>query len=118
MTPPSQTDLAEDRTILASERTFAGWVRTSLGFIAIGIGFHALFNRMQPEWVPRGIASLFLVMAGIVVWLAARRADSVTKRLSPHVVARAGGVNLELIAAAISLAAMALTGAIWLLPFR
>ena len=118
MTAPSQIELAEDRTILASERTFAGWVRTSLGCIAIGVGFHALFNRMQPEWIPRGIASLFLVMAGIIVWLAARRAASVTRRLSPHVVASARGVNLELIAAAISFGAAVLVGAIWFLPFR
>jgi putative membrane protein len=68
-----RTDLAEDRTILASERTFAGWSRTSLGCIAIGIGFHALFNRMQPDWVPRTIASWFLLLAALIVWLAARR---------------------------------------------
>ena len=115
---PSQTDLAEDRTILASERTFAGWVRTSLGCIAIGIGFHALFNQMQPPWVPQAIATGFLLLAAVVAWLAARRAAAVTRRLSPHIVVSARRMNLELIASAVSLGAAALGAAIWLLPIR
>ena len=114
--PHIRTDLAEDRTILANERTFAGWVRTSLGCIAIGVGFHALFNAMEPNWVPRAIASGFLLLAVIIVWLAALRAARVMRRLSPHVVGSARKMNLELIAAAISAGAIGLTAAVWLLP--
>jgi putative membrane protein len=113
---PSRTDLAEDRTILANERTFAGWIRTSLGCIALGVGFHALFNKMQPGWAPRAIATGFLLLASVVAWLAARRAAAVTSRLSPHVVNSARRMNLELIASAVSLGAAALAVAIWLLP--
>jgi putative membrane protein len=112
----SRTDLAEDRTILASERTFAGWIRTSFGSIAIGIGFHALFNSLEPAWVPRAIATWFLGLGVVIAWLAARRAAAVARRLSPHVVEAACKVNLELLAAAVSLAAAALVLAIWLLP--
>jgi putative membrane protein len=115
-TEPSRTDLAEDRTILANERTFAGWVRTSLGCIALGVGFHALFNRMQPPWVPRAIATGFLLLAASIAWLAARRAAAVMRRLSPHVVVTAQTMNLKLIASAVSLGALALAAAIWLLP--
>jgi putative membrane protein len=115
---PSRTDLAEDRTILANERTFAGWLRTSLGCVAIGVGFHALFNRMEPAWVPRAIATGFLLFAAAIVWLAARRAAAVMRRLSPHVVVTARKMNLELMASAVSLGALALAVAIWLLPIR
>ncbi|HEX6410553.1 MAG TPA: DUF202 domain-containing protein [Sphingomicrobium sp.] len=112
---PSRTDLAEDRTILANERTFAGWVRTALACIAIGIGFHALFQTMQPAWVPRGIATAFLLLAILLVALAEWRAAAVMKRLSPHVVSTAQAVNLRFIAAIIALGSAALIGAIWLI---
>ena len=113
---PSRTDLAEDRTILANERTFAGWMRTSLGCIAIGIGFHALFGKMEPDWVPKAIATSFLLLAPVIAWLAARRAAAVMRRLNPHVVVGARRMNLEVIASAVSLGAAALAVAIWLLP--
>ena len=109
-------ELAEDRTLLAGERTFAGWTRTSLGCIAVGVGFHALFFKLQPAWVPRAIASLFLLLAAVIVWLAARRAAAVVRRLRPHVVVSARRVNLTLIAGAISLGAAALAVAVWVLP--
>ena len=113
---PSRTDLAEDRTILANERTFASWLRTSLGCIAIGVGFHALFSKVEPSWLPRLIATGFLLLAAVIVWLAMRRAATVISRLSTHVVDRAQRVNLELLAAAVSLGAITLAGAIWFLP--
>ena len=112
---PSQTDLAEDRTILASERTFAGWMRTSLGCVAIGLGFHALFPSMEPAWVPRAIATAFLMLASAVIVMAERRADAVMHRLSAHVVVTARPMNLRLFAAAVSLGSAALVAAIWLL---
>ena len=113
---PTRDDLAEDRTILANERTFAGWVRTSIGCIAVGVGFHALFIRMDPAWAPKAIATGLLVLAAAIIWLAVRRAAAVMERLSPHVVASARKVNLEMIAGAVSLGALALAFAIWLLP--
>jgi putative membrane protein len=112
----STTDLAEDRTLLASERTFAGWVRTSIGFIALGVGLHALFAKVHPAWVPRAIATLFLLLAGVIVWLATRRAAAVMRRLNPHVVVSAQKMNLQLIASAVSVGALTLALAIWLLP--
>ncbi len=111
---PSRTELAEDRTILANERTFAGWMRTSLACVAIGVGFHALFPTMQPPWLPRAIATAFLLLAIGVIISAERRAAAVTKRLNAHVVMTANGINLKLLATSISLGAAALILAIWL----
>ena len=91
-------------------------MRTSLGCIAIGIGFHALFNKVQPSWVPRAISSWFLIVAAAILWLAVRRSAAVLVRLSPHVVVAAKRMNLALIASAVSVGAAALATAIWLLP--
>jgi putative membrane protein len=110
----SRTDLAEDRTILANERTFAGWMRTSLASVAIGVGFHALFPRMEPPWVPRLIATAFLLLAIVVIVSAERRAAAVMERLSAHVVVNARAMNLRVFSAAITLGAAALIAAIWL----
>jgi len=113
----SRTDLAEDRTILANERTFAGWMRTSLACVAIGVGFHALFPKLQPPWVPRAIATAFLLLAILVIVSAERRATAVMRRLSAHVVVTAQGVNLRLFAAAICAGAAALIVTIWIMKF-
>ena len=64
-------------------------MRTSLGSVAIGVGFHALFPRMEPAWLPRAIATGFLILAIAIVVLAERRAAAVMKRLSAHVVVTA-----------------------------
>jgi putative membrane protein len=109
----SRTELAEDRTILANERTFAGWMRTSLACVAIGVVFPELFHRMEPQWVPRAIATGFLLLAIAVVVLAERRAAAVMRRLNSHVVKSARPMNLRLFAAAISLGSAALIVAIW-----
>lgn len=110
---PSRTDLAEDRTILANERTFAGWMRTSLACVAIGVGFNALFSKIEPPWVPRAIATAFLLLAILVIVLAERRAAAVMGRLNAHVVQTARSMNLRLFAGAISLGSAALAVAIW-----
>jgi putative membrane protein len=111
-----RTELAEDRTILANERTFAGWMRTSLACIAIGVGFQALFGKVEPAWLPRLIASAFLLLAVLVIVLAERRAAAVYVRLNPHVVQTARRMNLRLFAAIVSIGASAFGLAIWFLP--
>jgi putative membrane protein len=112
----ARTELAEDRTILANERTFAGWMRTSLACIAIGVGFHALFGKVEPAWIPRLIASAFLLLAVLVIVLAERRAAVVNGRLNSHIVQSARRINIRLFAAIVSLGAGAFGLAIWFLP--
>ena len=111
-----RTELAEDRTILANERTFAGWMRTSLACIAIGVGFHALFNKVDPNWLPRIVATIFLCLGVLVIMLADRRATAVMRRLDAHVVRTARQMNMRLFAAVIILGAAGLGAAIWLMP--
>jgi putative membrane protein len=93
-------------------------MRTSLACVAIGVGFHALFPRMEPSWVPRLIATAFLMLAILVIVSAERRAAAVMERLSPHLVVTTQAINLRFLTIAIALAAGALAAAIWLVRFE
>ena len=114
--PDERTILAEDRTLLASERTFAGWVRTGLAAVGIGVGFHVLFQTMSPSWVPKAIATAFLLVGLGVVVAAERRAKAVHDRLSAHVVVTARAMNLRLVTLGVTAGTAALIAAIWLAP--
>jgi putative membrane protein len=110
-----RTDLAEDRTVLANERTFAGWMRTGLSAVGIALGFHALFNRMEPDWVPRSISTTFLLAALFVFWSSERRAAAVCRRLEVHKIVELRAGRLRLLTIVMSAATVALIFAIWLL---
>jgi putative membrane protein len=114
----ARTDFAEDRTVLANERTFASWYRTGFAAIGIGLGFNALFNRLEPEWVPKAIATAFILI-GILVFVAAeRRACAVFARLHAHQVTTVKIRNLRFFTIAATAAAVALIAAIWFLRIK
>lgn len=113
-----RTDLAEDRTILANERTFAGWMRTGFAAVGVGLGFHALFNRMEPAWVPKAIATIFLLIGIYVFHSAERRACDVLERLHSHEVETVRARNLSRLTWAIMAAIIALVAALWLLRIK
>jgi putative membrane protein len=109
-----RTDLAEDRTVLANERTFAGWLRTGLGSVAVGLAFQALFEKMHPAWVPKAIATAFLLIGILVFVLADRNARRVLHRLKPHEVKPVGVASIQLLTWVLSAGAAALIAALWL----
>lgn len=111
-----RTDLAEDRTVLANERTFASWFRTGFAAVAIGLAFQALFLRMEPAWVPRAIATLFVALGMFLFVAAERRACKVLSRLSPHQVKAFNHGRLRLMMIVANVGAAALIAAMWLLP--
>lgn len=113
-----RTDLAEDRTVMANERTYAGWLRTGFAAVAVGLGFQALFGKMEPPWVPKLIASVFLVIAIFVFIGAERKACAVVARLNAHQVKTVRVVSLRLISMTASLAAIGLMAAIWFLEME
>ena len=113
-----RTDLAEDRTILANERTFAGWMRTGFAAVGVGLGFQALFNKMEPDWVPKGIATAFLLVGIVVFVTAERRACSIIGRLKTHDIETVRSRNLRILTYAISAAIAALIAAMWLLKIK
>ena len=79
-----RTDWAEDRTLMANERTFAGWMRTGLAAVGIGLGFNALFGKLEPAWIPRAIASVFIAIGILIFWVAQRNGCKVQSRLQAH----------------------------------
>ena len=111
----ARTDLAEDRTLLANERTFAGWVRTALAAVGIGLGFNALFEKLEPAWLPKAISTGFLLIGVFVIVVAERRASAVRDRLESHEIKTFKAVNLRIITGAIVAATLALVAAIWML---
>ena len=113
-----RTDFSEDRTVLANERTFAGWLRTGYAGIGIGLAFNALFARIEPEWLPKLIASAFLVIAIVIFVAAERRACAVFARLETHQVKAVRVTTVRVITAANVLATAALVAGIWLLTFK
>lgn len=110
-----RTDLAEDRTALANERTFGGWARTSMAAIGIGLAFNALFGEMEPGWVPKVLASLFIGLGIFLIWMAERRACAISARISSHSVNALKPMNVRIVAIGIGLGGLALIAAVWLL---
>ncbi len=110
-----RTDFAEDRTILANERTFAGWLRTGYAAIALGLAFNALFGRLEPVWIPKVIATAFLLIALVIFWTASGRVLAVYHRLHAHEIETTSRTSVLLIVGGSSLATVALGCAFWLL---
>ena len=111
----ARTDLAEDRTLLANERTFAGWARTAFAAVGIGLGFNALFEKLEPVWLPKAISTGFLLIGIFVIVVAERRASAVKARLESHEITTFKAVNLRIITGAIVVATLTLVAAIWIL---
>ena len=111
----ARTDLAEDRTVLANERTFAGWMRTGLAAVGIGLGCNALFGKMAPDWLPKLIATGFIISGVIIFYLAERSACKVLHRLDPHSIEPLRRVNLRFVATLMRIASLTLQGGMWLL---
>lgn len=113
-----RTDFSEDRTVLANERTFASWVRTGFAGIGIGLAFNALFTRIQPEWLPKLIASIFLLVAILIFIAAEHRARTVMRRLHAHQVRPIKVTSLRLITIAAVAATLGLLAVIWLVQIN
>lgn len=112
-----RTNLAEDRTIMAVERTFAGWMRTAFAAIGIGLAFRALFDAMEPSWLPKVIATIFILLAPIFAVGAERRACRALARMSSHAIDTPDLPRLKWIAYAVSGSAIVLAVAIWWLTY-
>lgn len=110
-----RTDWAEDRTIMANERTYAGWMRTGLAAVGIGLAFNALFSKLEPFWLPRSLATLFILSGVLVFYLARNKACAVLTRLSAHYAKPVPSRQINLIAILLSVASLALTVGIWMI---
>jgi|TARA_R100000501_G_scaffold17610_2_gene33072 putative membrane protein len=114
----NRTDWAEDRTAMANERTFAGWMRTAFAAIGIGIGFNALFDRLEPAWVPKAIATLFILLGCIIIYLAQLRACSAFERLSAHAIEKPKTFRIRTMSFLVIFGALLLIAAFWSLSMK
>lgn len=110
-----RTDWAEDRTIMANERTYAGWMRTGLATVGIGIAFNALFTKMEPAWLPRAMASAFILVGIFIFYAARRKSCAVMERLSSHQARPIKSHQINFIALLLSAASLALLAGIWIM---
>lgn len=110
-----RTEWAEDRTLMANERTFAGWMRTGLAAVGIGLGFNALFGKLDPTWLPKAIATLFIMIGIFVFWAAQRNGVKVQERLRAHEAKPVHTLNLRLIAGAMAVGGVLLIAALWIM---
>ncbi len=109
-----RTEFAEDRNIMAMERTFAGWLRTAFAAIAIGLACRALFGELQPPWLAKAIATLFITAGAALAWAAQRRARQTLGRLDPHEMEQPSGPNFRLLAYAVIVGSAILVAGLWL----
>lgn len=110
-----RTDLAEDRTVQATERTFAGWLRTAFGAIGIGLAFRAVFGELEPPWLGKAIATLFVLLGAIIAFTSERRAARTFDRLSTHKVDAPEVPNLRWMSWSIILGSALLIAGFWFL---
>ena len=104
--------------MLANERTFGGWMRTGFAAVALGVGFHAFFERMEPAWIPKAIATTFLMIAIFIFVSAERRSLRIMERLHTHKVTTFRIGNLRILTVAAITATFALIAALWLVKLK
>ena len=110
-----RTDWAEDRTVLANERTFAGWMRTGLASAGLGLGFNAVFKAVEPTYLAKGVATIFIVIAILIFWAAYRNACALVRRMSAHAVEPIKVSHIKLLTLLFSGGAVALGVVLWIL---
>jgi putative membrane protein len=110
-----RTDWAEDRTVLANERTFAAWARTAMASTALGLGFHAVVQKLEPTWIAKAGATLFILIAIGILGVAQANAAEVGKRLDTHGVDGLRRSRYRLIAGALVCACLVVMAIIWML---
>ena len=111
----NRTHWAEDRTLQANERTFAGWMRTGMASVAIALGLRALFGAFEPTWLAKTVASIFLLIATGIFWTARRNASKTLERLNDHRAEPLTARNFTLLAAGLTVGALATGVLLWLL---
>lgn len=108
-----RTDYAEDRTILANERTFAGWMRTGVASAALGLGFQAIFRAVEPTWIAKLGASIFILIAIAVFYLAYRKSCQLARRMDAHTAEPLSHIEFGMIALMFSGGALLLGVMLW-----
>jgi len=110
-----RTDWAEDRTIQANERTFAGWMRTGMAAIGIAIALQAVFGEMARTWIPKSVATAFLILALLIFYAAWKNSCALVKRLDSHAAEPVSASRFGTIASLMAVGAVGTGVVLWLI---
>ncbi|MEM7489019.1 MAG: DUF202 domain-containing protein [Pseudomonadota bacterium] len=111
----ARTEWAEDRTVLANERTFAGWMRTGMGAIAVALGLKAVFSAAEAPWIPKTVASAFILAAVVIFWAARTQACRSQSRLDTHDAKAQSTTNFTMLSTIFIVSAIATGAILWTL---
>ncbi|MEM1039713.1 MAG: DUF202 domain-containing protein [Pseudomonadota bacterium] len=109
-----RTQWAEDRTVLANERTFSSWMGTGLGCLGLAVGMQAVFGEMQPTWVAKAAATIFVVVAIYLFLVSLHNSRKVKLRLNAHSSEPTSDRSMSLIAYLLTVGAIATGVVLWL----
>ena len=107
------TRLSEDRTLLSNERTFSSWMGAGLACVGVAIGLHAVFGSVDPKWLAKVVASIFLLTAMVIYWAAMRQACKTYSRLNDSDVEVQGANTFKRLAALMSLGTFGVGVVLW-----
>lgn len=83
--------------------------------LGVALGFQALFRASDPTWPVKLGASMFVLIAIAIFWMALFSAIKVLKRLDPHVVSVTRWRRLLLVTLVATAGAMLVFAALWFL---
>ena len=108
-----RTDWAEDRTLMANERTFLSWMGSVLGCLGMAVAMQAVFGEFEPTWLARACASIFVLLALMMVFTALRRTHKAHVRLQSHAHEPASIKLLHAVAYGMAFGACAVGAILW-----
>lgn len=108
-----RTKWAEDRTLLANERTFSSWMGAGLGCLGLAVGLQAVFGAVEPTWIAKTAASIFVIIAIYVFQNALLNSRRAKKRLESHVSEPVSDSNLAWIAHLLSAGSLVVGLVLW-----
>jgi putative membrane protein len=110
-----RTDWAEDRTILANERTFSSWMGTGLGSLGLAVGMQAVFGAMEPTWIAKSAATVFVIVSLYLFQTALINSRRTKQSLDSHTAEPVSNRNLAVIAHLLSIGAVCAAIVLWLI---
>ena len=100
---------------MSSERSFSSWIGTALGAVGVAIGFNAVFGELTPTWLPKLVATLFLLVGLVFTWSARNRACTIRDKLREHDSQTGGKISFSLISSLVSGAIISTGVVLWMI---
>jgi putative membrane protein len=109
------TQWSEDRTLLSNERTFSSWMGTGLACVGVAIGLQAVFGALDPKWLAKLVATVFLVTALMIYWTAVRQASKTYNRLNNNDIETQGSRTFVRLGVIMSVGTVGVGAVLWAL---